>query len=91
MHHFEDRPNGGYLVEQSITNFNNRLLNGTLTAHPPVEVTYRTVLKMRRSLLGFLSLMLSLTLWTFIDTTLANKLQSDYNLKSEIVSLIFAI
>ncbi|TNV80437.1 hypothetical protein FGO68_gene7182 [Halteria grandinella] len=97
MHHIDDhsmRPHGGgggYIVEQSITNFNHRLLNGTLSAHPPVEITYLRVLKIKRSIFGFLSLTLSLTLWTFTNTTLANKLQGDFGLTSEIVSLIYSI
>jgi MFS family permease len=36
-------------------------------------------------------LILSLSLWTFIDTTLADKLQDDFGLTSEIVSIVYSV
>jgi hypothetical protein len=38
------------------------------------DVNYREVLKNKRALFAFLSITLGLSLWTFIDTTLTNKL-----------------
>ena len=38
------------------------------------NVTYFTVLKNGRAVFAFLSIALGLSLWTFIDTTLTNKL-----------------
>ena len=55
------------------------------------DIGYCKVLSNRRGIFGFCSLVLSLTLWTFIDTTLADKLQGDFGINSEIVSLIYAI
>lgn len=93
MYQFEDnnRKGGTFHVDNSITNFNKRLLNGTITEKATIGVTYRTVLMQRRSLFGFLTLLLNLSLWTFIDTTLADKLQDDFSVTSEIVSIIYAI
>jgi len=53
------------------------------------SVTYREVLKNRRAIFGFFSIVLSLSLWTFIDTTLTNKLQLDFNLSSNLVCLFY--
>ena len=38
------------------------------------DVTYFTVLKNGRAIFAFFSIALGLSLWTFIDTTLTNKL-----------------
>ena len=59
--------------DNSITRFNKRFLNYQL--YEQTTVTYKTVLtQSRRTLFGFITLVLSLALWTFIDTTLAENL-----------------
>ncbi|CDW81898.1 permeases of the major facilitator superfamily [Stylonychia lemnae] len=55
------------------------------------NVNYREVLKNRRAIFGFFSIALSLSLWTFIDTTLTNKLQLDFNLTANVVCLFYSI
>jgi len=60
-------------------------------SQPIQDVSYISVLKNIRGAFGFSSLVLSLALFTFIDTTLADKLQEEYGLSSEIVSIIYAV
>jgi len=49
------------------------------------------VLSNLRGQFGFASLVINLSLWTFIDTTLAEMLQDNFGYSSEVVSLIYAI
>eukprot|EP00347_Sterkiella_histriomuscorum_P018430 403345538 len=55
------------------------------------DLTYREVLKNRRAVFAFLSIALSLSLWTFIDTTLTEKLQQDFQLKPYLVCLFYSL
>lgn len=43
-----------------------------------------------RASFGFGSSMLCLMLWTFLDTTLAIKLEDDFDLNSDMISLVYA-
>ena len=55
-----------------------------------VELGYFDILAYKRSLFGFGTALLCLNLWTYLDTTLAMKLESDFHLSSNIVSLVYA-
>lgn len=51
---------------------------------------YFDVLKNKRAVFGLMSLFMSQNLFTYVDTTLADKLEADFNLSAPVVSLIYA-
>ena len=55
------------------------------------ELTYFDILSSARAFFGFFSVVLCLNLWTYLDTTLAIKLERDFKLEPDITSLIYGI
>lgn len=55
-----------------------------------VELGYLDIIKVPRSFFGFGTAILCLNLWTYLDTTLAMKLEQDFKLDSKVVSLVYA-
>lgn len=54
------------------------------------ELSYFDILAKPRSFFGFGTAILCLNLWTYLDTTLAMKLEHDFHLSSNVVSLIYS-
>ena len=55
-----------------------------------VKLGYSDILRVPRSLFGFGTAILCLNLWTYLDTTLAMKLDEDFHIDSKVISLIYA-
>ena len=62
----------------------------TIQGVKTVELGYLDILAHPRSFFGFGTALLCLNLWTYLDTTLAMKLETDFHLSSNIVSLVYA-
>ncbi len=54
------------------------------------QIGYFDVLKIPRAAFGFGTAILCLNLWTYLDTTLAYKLEQDFKLSSNIISIIYS-
>lgn len=54
------------------------------------EISYSEVLKNVRAVFALLSIMISLNLFTFIDTILADNLEKVFKLNNSIVSVVYA-
>jgi hypothetical protein len=55
------------------------------------EPSYGEVLSNIRAFFGLLSLIFGMMLWTKIDTTMADKLQADFDFSAELCALAYTI
>lgn len=62
----------------------------TVQGAKTVELGYIDILSYPRSLFGFGTALLCLNLWTYLDTTLAMKLEDDFHLSANVISLVYA-